>query len=252
MKIAVISTGRSRCTLLAKYLHTLHADLEFSKEFYTEDSFYEGHLHYEGRRTLVELTDELFAKENFVVKIMAMNLYKEYDPSVFKLEEYDQIHLIERSDFFQQCCSWMVARTNTVYNLYTDNPRFDRKVFDSVRQHQCKLKLDNIKEYASYVDSYLKIKRYLVDNNVEYTLHTYESAKQFDKKQNMIEDSNLNYSEMITNYHLKENVNAIFNKHFSYDEMTSNLELFNSEIGDVGGLGDIHSFANKLTKLWNQ
>jgi hypothetical protein len=246
MKIAVVSTGRSRCTLLAKYLHTLYADLEFCKEFYTDAKLDVGRLN------LVELTDELFAKENYVIKIMSWNLYEEYDPSVFKLEEYDQIHLIERHDFFQQCCSWRVARANNVYNLYNDNPRFDKKVFDLLRQQRSKLKLYQIKEYAKYVDIYLKIKRYLVDNKLNYTLHTYESAKQFDKKQDMVEDSNLNYSELITNYHLKENVNAIFNKHFSYDEMTSNLELFKSEISEIGELGALHNFANKITKTWNQ
>ena len=246
MKIAVVSTGRSRCTLLAKYLHTLYADLEFCKEFYTEASFNEG------RRNLIELTDELFSKENYVVKIMAMNLHSEYDPSVFRLEEYDQIHLIERSDFFQQCCSWMVARTNNLYHLRNDEPRSGKKVFDLLRQQKCKLKLDNIKEYADYVDIYLKIKRYLVDKNLKYTLHTYEDAKQFGKMQDMIEDSNLNYSEMITNYHLKENVNTVFNKHFSYTNITSDLAAFNSEIGEIGGLGYIHSFANRKTQLWNQ
>ena len=38
MKIAVVSTGRSRCTLLAKYLHAMHPDLAFCGEFYNSNT----------------------------------------------------------------------------------------------------------------------------------------------------------------------------------------------------------------------
>ena len=36
MKIVVVSTGRARCTLLAKYLHVSHDGLEYCGEFYNK------------------------------------------------------------------------------------------------------------------------------------------------------------------------------------------------------------------------
>jgi hypothetical protein len=243
MKIAVVSTGRSRCTLVAFYLHTLHNDLEFCREFYTEASW-------ENKHDLVSLTDELMDKENFIVKIMALNLYEEYDPSVFKFENYDEIHLVERYDFFEQCCSWYTARINGVYHYRNDMENRGEKEFGYIRKQQNKIKLENIKEYAEYVDTYIRFKRYILDNNLKFTLHTYESAKEFDKKQSISEDSNLNYSEIITNYHLKDDINALFNECFSYDNLTSDLESFNKRVGDIKGLRSLQSFADKMKEKW--
>lgn len=250
MKIAVVSTGRSRCTLLARYLHTIHSDLEFCKEFYTEPAL-------EGDYDIIRLTNELMVKEDFIVKIMAMNLTNEYTVSDFRLEEYDEIYLAERHDFFEQACSWHIARTYEVYHLWTsgDSPgalRSGPEKFDIIRRTKSNLPLQKIKEYASYVDIYLRIKRYLVDHNLKFTLYSYESIKQFDEYQDTIRDSNLNYSELITNYHLKEEVNALFNKHFSYENMTSDLVAFNRELEDIKGLRSLGNFANKMAAKWNK
>ena len=81
-------------------------------------------------------------------------------------------------------------------------------------------------------------------------MYTYEDAKQFDKKQSVVEDSNLDYSTMIKNYHLKDTVNEIFNKHFSYENVTYNYEAFCDEISEVKGLRTLHSFANKMSQAW--
>ena len=65
-------------------------------------------------------------------------------------------------------------------------------------------------------------------------------------------DAKLDYSELITNYHLKEEVNAVFNKYVSYDDMTSDLKSFNAAIGDISGIRTIQSFANKIAAKWNK
>lgn len=250
MKIAVVSTGRSRCTLIARYLHTLHENLTYEAEFYT-DYMRLGNL------DMASLTENLLSKENYVVKIMSGNLIEGFDPSVFRLEEYDQIHLVERHDFFQQCCSWSVARTHNLYHLRNDEPKegmppSGKKEFDLLRNQQVKLRLEHIKDGAEYVDIYFKIKRYLIDNNLEYTLHTYESAKQFDKKQSILEDNKFNYNDMITNYHLKDQVNELFAECFSYENLTSDLESFNARISDMPGFRSLQNFANRMNKQWNK
>ena len=130
MKIAVVSTGRNRCTLLAKYLHATHPELEFCGEFYNAGRDSEGNPTDPGERSIInqarnmqnlsELTDELLAKENYVVKIIAISLTYDnnLDPALLKLEEYDQIHFIERHDFFEQCCSWEVSLTTGAFHLW--------------------------------------------------------------------------------------------------------------------------------------
>ena len=269
MKIVVVSTGRARCTLLAKYLHISHDGLEYCGEFYNKKQkdlenlgkFAVTPAERKGRFLtdpdsekidLVESTNELFAKENYLVKLIALCLdYDEnQDASVFRLAEYDQIHFIERHDFFEQCCSWEVSTKEKVFHL-TNDPKIEKK-FSNIRQRKYKISPERIEHAATFVVLYLKIKKYVTDNNLPYTIHTYESAKQFDKTQHELIDSNLNYSELITNYHLKEEVNELFNKYFSYDNMTSDPESFNAAIRQVEGLRSLQSFADKMAAKWKK
>ena len=245
MKIAVVSTGRSRCTLLGHYLHATHSDLEFVREFYTEASWKQ-------QSNVIELTEELLTKENYIVKIMALNMHSKYEPKDFKFEEYDQLHLVERHDFFQQCSSWHVARTHHYYHQRSDKETHSEDTFNKLRKQEGKIQLDKIKEYAEYVDSYLRFKEYIIEKNLDYKLYTYEDVKQYDDKQSVLQDSKLDYSTMIKNYHLKDAVNEIFNKHFSYENVTYDLESFNTEISDLKGLRSLQSFANKMHTQWNK
>jgi hypothetical protein len=262
MKIAVVSTGRSRCTLLAKYLHTLHNDLEFCGEFYNAARDDEGNPVDPGlrgaddqqpksMRNLTELTDELFAKENYVVKIMGLDAISE-DLSAFRLEEYDELHFIERYDFFEQCCSWQVSRQEQLYHQRPDDPRDTEKAFAAVRRRRYRVTTEEIRQGALFAYWYLRLKRYVTDNNLPYTLHTFESAKMFDKKQSVLTDTKLNYSELIINYHVKEEVNALFNKYFSYDSIHADLTSFTNDLNEIKGLRSIQSFADKMAAKWNK
>jgi hypothetical protein len=270
MKIVVVSTGRARCTLLAKYLHISHDDLEFCGEFYNAkqvelereiERFAVAPFSRKGLSLsnitaptidLVESTNALFDKENFLVKLMALSLDfdKNQDPSVFRLAEYDQIHFIERHDFFEQCCSWEVSRKEQAFHLTTDAE--SEKEFNNIRKRKYKLSAKVIEYAANYVELYLKLKKYVADHHIPHTVHTYESAKQFDKTQDELIDSNLNYSELITNYHLKEDVNKLFNEYFSYDTMTSDTAAFMAAIKQVEGLRSLQSFADKMAAKWNK
>jgi hypothetical protein len=269
MKIVVVSTGRARCTLLAKYLHILHDDLEFCGEFYNAKqvkldkqlerfavtpSVRKDFLTVPAGKKidLVESTNVLFDKENFLVKLMALCLDfdENQDPSVFRLAEYDQIHFIERHDFFEQCCSWEVSTKEQIFHLTNDAER--EKEFSKIRQRKYKMTASRIEYAASHVDLYLKLKKYAVDHQIPHTVHTYESAKQFDKTQDELIDSNLNYSELITNYHLKEEVNKLFNEYFSYDTMTSDPAAFMAAIKQVDGFRSLQSFADKMAAKWNK
>jgi glutaredoxin 2 len=260
MKIVVVSTGRSRCTLLAKYLHGLHEGLEFCGEYYNSkqrklDEFAvtpASRVYTDKKIDLVESTNELFSKENYLVKLMALCLDYDnnQDASVFRLAEYDQIHFIERHDFFEQCCSWEVSLTERVFHL-TNDTESERR-YQNIRQRKYKMTASRINHAANFADLYLKLKKYVVDNNIPHSVHTYESAKMLDEKQDELINSNLNYSELITNYHQKEEVNKLFNQYFSYSDMTSDPAAFKAAIAELDGFRSIQSFANKMAAKWNK
>jgi hypothetical protein len=274
MKIAVISTGRSRCTLLAKYLHTINDGLEFCGEFYnskeknpsgfaitannaapdnTKADINTTDSNNPNARDLVESTNELFSKENYLVKIIShcLKFEENHDPAVFRLEEYDQIHFIERPDFFDQCCSWEISLKEKAFHLTNDNT--NKKLFENIRQYgKYKISSSMIQNTADRVYFYLKIKKYVIDHHIPHHVHTYGSAKMFGNAQDELIDSNLNYRELIVNYYLKEEVNRVFDKYFSYNNVTSDQEAFNEAIIEVEGLRSLQSFANKMTASWNK
>ena len=242
MKIAVVSTGRSRCSLLGHYLHTLHNDLELLGEFYTE-------AHWNGKHDLIELTQELFEKENYIVKIMSLHSVEEmiFGPEVFKFEEYDEIHLIERRDFFEQCCSWQVANDTKIYH----HTEITQDKINSISKSTYHVSHQQIYQNTHKIARYLDIKRYLINNNIPYTLHTYEGAKAYSDKQSVLKDSNLNYGELIVNYDLKDKINKLFNQYFSYENATSDLESFKRDLLDYNNVR-LRVFANKISTAPNK
>jgi hypothetical protein len=224
MKIVVIAAARSRSTLLTYYLHTLN-DVKPVGEYYTY-SVNKGNINLE------DITKSLFAEGKFITKIIGHNLIAEYTPDVFKLEEYNQIHLIERYDFFEQCCSMLVAKTLKIWHVrYNDNSKLKQHAL--LRNRKFTLTVDTIMSQGKDVMRYLEIKKYLIDNNIPFTLHTYDDAIHYAEYQRLIEKNNISYDSVITNYHLKKQVNSLFNEFFCYEKSESDLETFLSMLSKM-------------------
>lgn len=204
MKIVVVGAPRTRSTVLANYLHEKHANLKFYNEYYT-------YAIANDNRNLDTIADILAADSNHIVKIMSSNLLPEYTPSVFRLKEYDEIHLVERYDFFDQCCSMQVCRDTGIWN----DPQ-------AITQKQFTLSKSTIAFQARINASYITIKKYLIDNNIPFHLYPYHVLDQFSSK----EHRGLDYKSMITNYRLKYRINALFNAYFSYHELISDIDSF--------------------------
>ena len=204
MKIVVVGAPRTRSTVLANYLHARHQDLKFYNEYYT-------YAIASGNQNLAGLADSLSIDSNHIVKLMSSNLLPDYTPEVFKLKEYDQIHLVERYDFFDQCCSMQVCRDTGIWN----NP-------EAITQQQFTLTADTIAFQARNVSNYIHIKKYLLDNNIPFNLYPYYVLDQFSSK----EHRGLEYKSLITNYRLKYKINALFNACFSYHDIKSELDSF--------------------------
>ena len=218
MKIVVIAAARSRFSLLSYYLYTLNSNINTCGEFYTE-------CVKKGNTKLEDITEQLFAKGDYITKIMGHNLLAEYTPNVFKLGDYNQIHLIERYDFFDQCCSMLVANALKIWHL-RDNDNSRLKQHALIKNRNFTLSSGTIYGQGHNVARYLEMKKYLVSNDIPFTLHTYDNAIEYSEQQTSIIKNNISYDSIITNYHLKTQVNSLFDEYFCYKKAESDLDSF--------------------------
>jgi hypothetical protein len=224
MKIAIIGTSRSRSTLLAHYISRIRR-LDLYNEHYTYALKHQGN-------DLTSITNELTNQDNFVVKIMGHNLNGHIgEPNVFNFSMYNEIHLIERYSFFDQCCSLQVSLDTGVWHKIAGQDTFTKK-YDQIKKQKFLLQQSTIIGLANNLVSYLLIKKYLLENDIAFKLHTYDSVKRFSIQQHALSNPNIDYQNIITNYHMKEKINQLFTDSFSFSESTSNLDLFKSGVID--------------------
>lgn len=221
MRIAIISTERTRSSLLGNYLKSQNNQLNYLGEVYT-------FAHKQGNHDVAGITKSLQKQDNCIVKIMGHNLNTtDLSPGVFQLETYDKIYLTERYDFFEQCSSLQVSLdTNVWHNLGDYKSAW---VYKKMSNQKFTVTLDTMLKLANNLTHYLNIKKYLIENNIPYTVYSYDELKQYGIHQHKLAVNNLNYSDIITNYHLKEKINNLRANCFSFDSLESNIELF--EIG---------------------
>lgn len=226
MRIAVVGSSRTRSTLLTYYLHGVYPNLKRHDELYTREFA-------DGNSDLIKITDKLMNSDNYIIKIMDYNLLPFHEPNVFRFQEYDQIHLVERYDFFEQCCSLQISYDTNVWHIKSSdiNPRLKQRMMITNRQYI--LDTRTVTELAKNITCYLKIKKNLLENNIPYTLHTYDQAAKYSNLQTTLVDNKLDYPSLITNYHLKDVINALFEQCFSYTHCTSNLGYFVDELSKI-------------------
>ncbi len=225
MKIAVVAAARSRSKLLSLYLHSLNPELSSYDEHYTFEIN-------KGNTDLESITKSLVKENNYITKIMGHNLVSGYSPEVFEYKVYDQIHLIERYNFFDQCCSVHVSKNTGIWHLMnTDTLKLKQHVV--IKKQHFTLTRATIQEQSQTVAKYLTIKKYLLDNDIPFTLHTYNEAVNYSVFQSKILPNDINYQSIITNYHLKDRVNSLFNEYFCYENAESDLESFIDKLSTI-------------------
>lgn len=225
MKIAIIGTGRNRSTLLAHYIHSQNRRLDLYNEHYTHALKLQGN-------DLNSITNELTNRNNFIVKIMGHNLNGHIgEPNVFNFGMYNEIYLIERNSFFDQCCSLQVSLDTGVWHKITGLEK-SAKDYEQIKKQKFLLHQSTIIAMAENLVNYLLIKKYLIENGIEFKLHTYDSVKRFAMQQYVLANPNIDYQDIISNYYIKEKIDKLFTDSFSFSECTSNIDLFNSGVID--------------------
>ena len=225
MKVAVVSAARTRSTLLTEHLYTVYPALNRRFEYYTQNLKKEN-------TSLDSLVQDLLLDDNHIVKILGHNLRKDCTPSIFRLDQYDEIHLIERHDFFEQCCSLQVCVSSGVWALRAKESDYLIRKYDDIRKQKFSISLETVISLSKDIAKYLSIKQYLLDNNIAFIEHNYDNVTEYSNEL-WTKDHNLNYKTIISNYDLKEKITKIFLEHYSYDNLIYDANSFKIAIESI-------------------
>ena len=229
MRIAIIGTMRSGSSILG--------DMVSKVETYNRPDHINLKEHYHrvyhfDKETIspTDLTKRIFNeyKSNFTLKILGFHL-SDYglDPKIFELEKYDKRICLERYDFFERCCSFQVAKNTGIFHLN----RKRKHLFDENRDKQFTLTFKRIKKMSIDLENYLILKKYLIDNNLTFELMTYDQVEENPLRLSMPRISNdYDYSQMITNYHLRDTINSLANECFNFLTCLSKTNIFLKEV----------------------
>ena len=216
MKIAIIGVARSKTTALTAKLGLEHPDHVCLYEYYT--------------RNLVagvpfnDISNELKNTENYIVKILSHNMFDREDQiNGLNLEMYDKIFLIERPDFFNQCCSLQISSETKVWHQAGNKE--DR--YGEIRKKKFFLDKETILYQARGVQVYMMMKKYLIENQIPFTLHEYVDNI---VPATVIADPHLDYPKLIINYALQDAVDQNFNINFNYETLLCNYTNFAREL----------------------
>jgi hypothetical protein len=153
------------------------------------------------------------------------------EPNVFNFSMYNEIHLIERYSFFDQCCSLQVSLDTGVWHKIAGLEK-SAKEYEQIKKQKFLLHQRTILSIAESLANYLLIKKYLLENDIKFKLHTYDSVKKFAMQQAVLANPNIDYQDLIINYNMKEKIDQLFTESFSLSEAICDLDLFKSGVID--------------------
>lgn len=220
MKIMIIGVARSKTTVLTEKIKLMYPAIECLYEYFTYE--------YKKNNTFLNICKDINVKNNYIVKLISHNLFNNYNNIIhLDLETYDKLYLIERPDFFNQCCSLQIANNTKIFHNRQDN-----RLYDSIGKKKYILLKNTILYQAKGVEAYLTIKKYLIENNIEFEINSYYDT--FDNVPKIvIQKSNLDYKNLILNYRFQCDIENIFQKHFNYHSLHCNFFGFADDLKKI-------------------
>lgn len=204
MKILVIGSARSRSSVLVEMLRVQYPKLKCLYEFYT----------YNHQNTVENNTNLIHKLDHFILKILGHNIRSEEDISKLRLETFDKIYLINRKNYFHQCCSLQVSISSKIWHNRNDD------AFSAIKNLKYELSMETVKSIINDISNFCKIELYLQNNKISYQYYWYENLFElFNGSQNNIQESNIEYQTMISNYEeYKYICDDLFNEKFIYGD----------------------------------
>lgn len=237
MKILVIAPARTSSTALAVYLaqtkgnlinfnEELSIGLEFEYNVYKTNNFQK--LLPILKKELKERLNKIFANnDNFVIKFAGhhLNGLTNYI-DIIDPKRFNEIHLLERTNFLDQACSLCIAKTES---LWTNNDNADiQKKFNliSTKEKSFLLTENHIFQTAYDCKEYINCKKYLKERNIVYQQHYYEDTIFKSQKVGNLLQTGLDYSKLVKNYSSFNQLNDYFFRYFNYDICKAQFEEF--------------------------
>ena len=202
MKILVIGSARTRSTVLVEMIREQNPKLKCLYEFYT----------YHPQNTIEDNTKIIHNNDQFILKILGHNIRSDEDISKLRLESFDKIHLINRKNYFHQCCSLQVSSSSKIWHNRSNN------AFAQIKDLQYELNMTTVESIIKDVSNFCKIQDYLQTNNIPYEYYWYENLFDlFNVPQKRIQAGNLEYNKIISNYEEYKHIcDTMFNERFIY------------------------------------
>ena len=216
MKIAILGTSRGRTTVLYYKILNQYPSLTSLYEFFNVNL---------KNKSFIEICNTLSTMDNYIVKILTHDLfYTDSKIEYLNFENYNLIYMIERPDFYHQCCS---LEFSNHHNIWHQTIGLKNK-YDGVNEMPIKLQLDTILFQAKGVHKQIEMKKYFIENQIQFEINDYNDP--MFNKSNQVTNPKLNYENIITNYDCKYLVESLFNKHFNYDTLKNDLDSFSEEL----------------------
>lgn len=243
MKILVVGSARTASSALCEHLKINNCPMENFGEYLSHryknqyQSLFNilrdnNKVNLRIKNSIRQETNNLFATvPNYILKVLGCHLgglsflFKEIQP-----EKYDKIFCIERHNFFNQVCSHSVAIKSNIWHRRLDLPEILQK-YESIKNTTFTIGSMNIITMAYDIAHYLKCKKYLLDNEINFE-QVYFTDYIF---QNNLHIGNygkndFNYNNLVSNYKIGKDIDEIFLKHFNYNTLYHNFENFQHDV----------------------
>lgn len=223
MKIIVIGGLRTRSSVLQETLAIQYGYKNLFECLNPNQNPEVSNLSITWNNLVKNVTDNLLQQNNFVTKVIAWQC-KQVNSEILnslQLDKFNEIHLIERHDFFDSVASLQMVYSTGKWFKFSDKVDYPDKI--SISEIAV---LDKLKD----ITNYLEIKKYLISSNIPFTLHNYNDEMFNKDKVGKFYKNNFNYDDIITNADKKSTFNTLFNKHFDYKTCRHSYHNFRKEM----------------------
>ena len=238
MKVIIIGLPRTRSSYL---IDVVAKSLKLKNKFESYVDVMTGSLlaaksgwnknywnNYTDKLTLI--TNNWFIDDNFVVKLFPNMLmspdlkYIEKNLEFLRLREYDKIYVLHRQNIYDMIISQLIARQIGRF-LYEANKSFSKNVYNTSIDFSTNKVLKEIDYIITGVILHDRIKQYLEERNVNFTLLEYHDIPEYVQENypnvtSSYQELNINYKDCIKNYdqicdYIDTRINALSEKYSS-------------------------------------
>ena len=203
MKLLVIAQPRSRSMWLVSMLASFYNLKNLKEPYGLQYDFAQDQNNIDQWfKSVLSINANLALKDNYVAKLQTNNLYSGSSwqgPTLFNVNKYDKIFVLSRDNIADAVCSMHLAVDLQRWHFLDTPAEIATRAFNIVNNED--LLLDTTRAH----EALLRTKRYLNDNNIEYTDLSFDTLKEWvdtnlPNASSHLAESNFDYTKIYTNY----------------------------------------------------